>query len=138
MNIRAIDEDIRLYVLLDHGQNVLNADAVKFRLSKERKKSLLNDLQNVCRDYLLEGERGLKDYIDADVLRKITKDEKAARHDMWEVKSPKHGGRIFFMIQNDGNFVVSAVDKSLSRLGSPQAQAIRRGVKRWEAYLKQK
>lgn len=138
MEVGIIDAHIRLYVLMDGDKNVLSADAVKFKLSKEHKRTLLNDLQNICRDYLIEGEAGLEDHAKNGVLRKIEKDKKARQHNMWEVKSPRHGGRIFFMIQDDGNFIVAAVDKNFLRFGKTQDQAIRRGVNRWETYLKQK
>jgi hypothetical protein len=136
MDIRAIQGVAGLYELIDeNSQSVLNIDAVKYKLTREVKRQLKSILIQISQALAITGEEGLKDFIEAEVLKQIVKNPKAVEHNLWEVRSPAHGGRIFFIMDDDGNIIVSAVDKNVKD-SSAQEKAINRGVNRWEKFLK--
>ena len=135
MEVRAVQGVIGLYELIDEkGQSVLDIDAVKCKLTREVKRQLKSILIQISQALVIDGRSGLKDFMEAEVLKQIIKNPKAVKHNLWEVRSSAHGGRIFFIMDDDGNIIVSAVDKQIKD-SSAQEKAINRGVNRWEKYL---
>lgn len=136
IGIVEIDTELRLYALTKDNILVHNIDAIKFKLDKQRKNELLILLKLVCHDLVTHGERVLGAYVKKGIVKKIVKNKRASDYNMWEVRSPAHGGRIFFMRDPIGNVIVSAADKGMSLIPKPQDRAINTGVKRWERFLK--
>ena len=136
IDIVEIDKELKLYALRENNMLVHDIDAVKFKLERQQKIELIVKLKLICNDLIINGKSILNNYIRKGILKKIIHNKKAEKFNLWEVRSPAHGGRIFFIIDNSENIVVSAVDKAFSIITKPQERAIQRGIKRWETYLK--
>lgn len=136
MQLKQIQGVENLYELLDdRGRSCFEQDAMQFKMSREMKRGLKSTLILISRVLLDQGLDGLDEFVEDDLLRRIDKNEKALLHNMWEVKSPAHGGRLFFIIDEDDNIIVSAVDKQATTDPQAQDKAIKRGIKRWEKLL---
>lgn len=136
MRLRAVEEVAGLYEILDGtGRSVFDLDAAKFGMSREIKRQLKNVLIQICQTLIIKGLKGLDDFISDGLLRKIERNARAVGHGLWEVRNPAHGGRLFFIMDDDGSVIVSAADKGVKDR-SAQEKAINRGINRWEKFLK--
>lgn len=136
MKLRAVEGVKGLFEIVDDKErSVFDLDAAKFRMSREMKRQLKNILIQVCQALEFKGLAGLEEFIADDLLKKIERNARAEAHNLWEVRSPAHGGRLFFVLDGDGSVIVSAVDKSGKERGV-QEKAINRGINRWEKLLK--
>lgn len=135
--LKQIDETNNLFVIMENGQSVLHGDAVRFGLSKNEKNTLLAELKSFCNAFEIDPVSALRKFTDDEILKRLDRDIKAkAQGNLWEIRSPEHGGRIFFILSDDGSVIVSAVNKNVkSKSGKPQTEAINRGVNRWKALL---
>ena len=117
-------------VLEEDGKNVLFADCVEFKVSKEERHFLFRKLMVlVC---LLKAGTDLTPMIEEGYLAPLDQDPRCKKYNLWEIRDPGRGGRLFFVMDKPDAIIISAVSK---RYGS-QKQAINRGIKRWETYLK--
>lgn len=135
--LERIEETNNLFVIMEDEQSVLHGDAIRFGLSKNEKNALLAELKSFCNAIEIDPALALKKFTDDEILKKLDRDKKAkAQGNLWEVRSPEHGGRIIFILNDDGSVIVSAVNKNVkSKSGKPQTEAINRGVNRWKALL---
>ena len=137
MKIRAVQGIAGLYELIDDkDHSVLDVDALKFKLDRGMKRQLKNILILVCQGLAIKGLEALNEFIQDDLLKKIERNVKAQKYDLWEVRHPAHGGRIFFIMDNKNNIIVSAVNKQSTKDNLSQEKAINRGINRWEKFLK--
>lgn len=136
MKIRPVEGAYALYEIIDdNGHSSFDQDAAKFGMSREVKRQLKSVLIQVCQALAIKGEKGLKDFIADDLLKKIDKNYRAKEHNLWEIRDSAHGGRLFFIMDDDGTVIVSAVDKR-TKDQEAQDKAINRGLNRWEKILK--
>ena len=125
-----------LYEMVDEkGRSCLDLDALQQKLNRLIKRELKNMLVMICQAIKVKGTSALYDFIEDDLLRKIERIPRAVEHNMWEVKSPAHGGRLFFVMDEEGQIIVSAVDKFATQDPMAQEKAINRGLNRWEKFL---
>lgn len=136
MKLRIIEGPRNLYEIIDgKGHSVFDLDAAKFGMSRDIKRQLKNILIQICQTLTIKGLEGLNDFIADGLLKKIERNIRAVEHNLWEVRHPAHGGRLFFIMDEDGNVIVSAVDKQ-AKDRAVQEKAINRGINRWEKFLK--
>ena len=135
LKIRPVEDAPGLYEILnENGHSYLDMDSVRCKLGKQIKRELKNTLVLVCQALKIQGIRCLSDFVEEGLLKKIDRNTRAARHHLWEVRNPAHGGRIFFIMDDKGQIIVSAVDK-YSKDSKAQEKAINRGLNRWEEFL---
>lgn len=135
LKIRQVEDVEGLYEMLDeNGHSYLDMDALRCKLGKHVKRELKNTLILVCRDLKIQGMNALSDFVDEGLLKKIDRNTRAVEHHLWEVRNPAHGGRIFFILDDEGQIIVSAVDK-YAKDSEAQEKAINRGLNRWEKFL---
>ena len=135
MKLRSVEGVAGLYEIVDDGRSVFDLDAMKFSMPREIKRQLKNVLILICQTLSVKGQDGLEDFVTDGLLRKIERNARAVEHGLWEIRHPAHGGRLFFVMDDDGNVIVSAVDKGFKDR-SAQEKAINRGINRWEKFLK--
>ncbi|MBF0107370.1 MAG: hypothetical protein HQM16_18825 [Deltaproteobacteria bacterium] len=136
MKLKRISGVRALFEIVDEtGLSVFDLDAAKYNMPRAIKRQLKSILIQICQAIEASGTPALIDYVENDLLKKIDKNQRAVDHNMWEVKSPAHGCRLFFIMDDNGNVIVSAVDKR-SADESVQDKAINRGLNRWEKILK--
>lgn len=125
-----------LYELIDEkGQSCLDADAIRSKLGKPVKRDLKNTLALICQALKIRGMGALLDFIEEGLLKKIDRNSRAVEHNLWEIRNPAHGGRLFFIMDEEGQIIVSAVDKFATQDSKAQDKAINRGINRWENFL---
>lgn len=136
MKLRAIEGISGLYEIIDsNGHSAFDQDAAKFGMSREIKRELKNILVQVCLALHFKNLVAFDEFITHDLLKKIERNPKAIKHNLWEVRSSAHGGRLFFVMDKSGNIIVSAADKR-SKDRAAQEKAINRGINRWQKILK--
>lgn len=135
MKLRAIEGIKGLYEIVDGNRSVFDLDAAKFAMPRVMKRQLSILLIQVCQTLSYKGRAGLEEFINDGFLKRIERNAKALEHGLWEIRHPAHGGRLFFIMDDDGNVIVSAVDKN-AKDRNAQEKAINRGINRWENLLK--
>ncbi|MBF0107217.1 MAG: hypothetical protein HQM16_18045 [Deltaproteobacteria bacterium] len=137
MRLKGIAGVNSLYEIVDEsGISVFDVDAAKYQIPRAIKRQLKSILIQICQAIEISGALAIIDYVENDFLKKIVKNQRAVKHNMWEVKNPAHGYRLFFIMDDNGNVIVSAVDKRSVDVDA-QDKAINRGLNRWEK-VKQK
>lgn len=119
-----------LYVLSENGLDILSSDCVRFGITRNDKKFLLNKLK-IFQVFLQQNET-TDEFIRLGIIKKLTKQWKAVKYNLWEARDEGSHGRVIFCMLKPDMVIISAVNKVESSL----SQAINRGVKRWELYLK--
>lgn len=114
----------------DQGRSCVDQDAIRFGLSKHRKRQLMKILIMLANGLICSGKKSLLEYEKKTLIKKIDKNERAIKHNLYEVRSSAHGGRLFFVLNNSSIIVVSAVDKQISKDKFAQSKAINRGRNR--------
>lgn len=136
LNIRPVTGVEGLYEMVDEkGCSCLDADAIRYKLGKQVKRELKNTLVLICQALRIRGMDALSDFIEEGLLKKIDRNSRAVEHNLWEIKNQAHGGRLFFIMDDEGQIIVSAVDKFATHDPKAQEKAIHRGLNRWENFL---
>lgn len=135
MKLRAIEGVKGLYEIVDGDRSVFDLDARKYGMPREMKRQLKSVLIQICQTISAKGSDGVEEFINDGFLKRIERNAKALEHGLWEIRHPAHGGRLFFIMDDDGNVIVSAVDKN-AKDRNAQEKAINRGINRWENLLK--
>lgn len=120
-----------IWVLVEDGYNVLLSDSAKFGINKQERKQLFR-LLLVIAERLTKGE-SLEPLIKAEMIKKLTRQEKTIFENVWEVRNLSGGGRIIFVRRDPDSIIVSAVVKVHGSL----SQAVNRGVNRWRKFLRE-
>lgn len=123
-----IDEN--LFVLTEDGQNVLYKDCLKYRISRQKREIVFNNLLTAIK--LFEEGVSLRTFQDRGILKKLVYQPKTRLYDVWEIRDEGLGTRLIFIWEKPNTIIVSAVTKRMGSL----TQAINRGVNRWKKYLR--
>ena len=107
-------------------------DCLKFGLGKTERIWLFQTLQDFVAE--IQNERPVDGFIDEGVIKRLEIQKETEGLNIWEVRDPGRAGRIIFIREDPCAIIVAAVDKGR---GS-HSQAVRRGVKRWKDYLKER
>ena len=121
-----------IWVIEEEGKNVFLDDCQQFEIDKIERRVLWHYLKEVAQA-IREGEE-IQPLIDRGILKKLSRQTKAAKQDLWEIRTDWGGARILFIRIDPKLVVVAAVHKSRGSL----SHAVNRGVNRWKNYLKAK
>lgn len=84
-----------LYVLTEEGINVLHKDSIRFGLSKEERRILFDNLVLVSQE--IQKKASLALFVKARILKQLTKQSKAQKWNLWEIRDEGNQGRLIFV-----------------------------------------
>lgn len=128
--IDILEIDNGVYVLAEKGEDVLSSDCISYGVTRADRRRLMDSL--LALSYKILFGRSENDLIQSGVLKKLDRQHKTKRYDVWEVRDEGSHCRLIFLRLHPNMYIVSAVNKGHGSL----TQAINRGIKRWELYLK--
>lgn len=118
-----------IYVLAENGQNVFLKDCIAFGIGSQTRKFIERILKETV--LCIQNRMGFDRLIKANLLKRLDRQSKAKKYDLWEIREPG-GSRLIFMLQDPDTIILSAVHKGRGNLSN----AVNRGVNRWLNYQK--